>query len=87
MSVNATAIIKEAVVKSLLHFDVTNPGVNIHNIHHYTACFRTLDYYLRYSTYTMLAGNFFILDELVLNSLKRTCNSLNILITSTIQAI
>jgi hypothetical protein len=35
----------------------------------------------------MLAGDFLILDELVLNALKKTYNSLSISIASTIQAM
>jgi len=38
------------------------------------ACIRDLDYYLRYSTYAMLAGDPSILDERVLNGLKETYN-------------
>lgn len=71
----------------MLHSDVTHPGGNMYTIRHYVACTRNLYYYLRYSTYTMLAGDFLILDELVLNALKKTYNSLSISIASTIQAM
>ena len=44
-------------------------------------------YYLRYSTYAMLAGDTSILDERVLNGLKETYNSLGVPIGATVQAI
>ena len=53
----------------------------------YAACIRDLDYYLRYATYGMLAGDPSILDERVLNGLKETYNSLGVPIGATIQAI
>lgn len=67
----------------MLHSDVTHPAGNMYTIRHYAVCTR----YLRYSIYTMLAGDFFILDELVLNALKKTYNSFIISIASTIQAM
>jgi allophycocyanin beta subunit len=56
-------------------------------IRRYTAFIRDIDYYLRYSTYAMLGGDCFILDELLLNGLKETYNSLGISIASTIEAM
>jgi len=53
----------------------------------YAACIRDLDYYLRYATYAMLAGDASILDERVLNGLKETYSSLGVPVVSTIQAI
>jgi allophycocyanin beta subunit len=78
ISANAATIVKEAVAKSLLYSDVTR---------RYAACIRDLDYYLRYATYAMLAGDPSILDERVLNGLKETYNSLGVPISSTVQAI
>jgi allophycocyanin beta subunit len=53
----------------------------------YAACIRDMDYYLRYATYAMLAGDTSILDERVLNGLKETYNSLGVPIGATVQAI
>jgi allophycocyanin beta subunit len=53
----------------------------------YAACIRDLDYYLRYATYAMLAGDTSILDERVLNGLKETYNSLGVPIGATVQSI
>ena len=86
ISANAAAIVK-AVAKSLLYSDVTRPGGNMYTTRRYAACIRDLDYYLRYSTYAMLAGDPSILDERVLNGLKETYNSLGVPIGSTVQAI
>jgi allophycocyanin beta subunit len=87
ISANAATIVKEAVAKSLLYSDVTRPGGNMYTTRRYAACIRDLDYYLRYATYGMLAGDPSILDERVLNGLKETYNSLGVPVSSTIQAI
>jgi len=84
---NAATIVKEAVAKSLLYSDVTRPGGNMYTTRRYAACIRDLDYYLRYATYAMLAGDPSILDERVLNGLKETYNSLGVPVGSTVQAI
>jgi allophycocyanin beta subunit len=87
ISANAAGIVKEAVAKSLLYSDVTRPGGNMYTTRRYAACIRDLDYYLRYATYAMLAGDPSILDERVLNGLKETYNSLGVPVGSTVQAI
>ncbi len=87
IAANAATIVKEAVAKALLYSDVTRPGGNMYTTRRYAACIRDLDYYLRYATYAMLAGDPSILDERVLNGLKETYNSLGVPIVSTVQAI
>ena len=87
IAANAAAIVKEAVAKSLLYSDITRPGGNMYTTRRYAACIRDLDYYLRYSTYAMLAGDPSILDERVLNGLKETYNSLGVPVGATTQAI
>ncbi|MGK7903470.1 MAG: allophycocyanin subunit beta [Hormoscilla sp.] len=87
ISANAAAIVKDAVAKALLYSDVTRPGGNMYTTRRYAACIRDLDYYLRYATYAMLAGDPSILDERVLNGLKETYNSLGVPISTTVQAI
>lgn len=87
IAANAAVIIKESVAKSLLYSDITRPGGNMYTTRRYAACIRDLDYYLRYATYGMLAGDASILDERVLNGLKETYNSLGVPIGATIQAI
>lgn len=87
ISANAANIVKEAVAKSLLYSDITRPGGNMYTTRRYAACIRDLDYYLRYGTYAMLAGDPSILDERVLNGLKETYNSLGVPVGATVQAI
>ena len=84
---NAATIVKDAVAKSLLYSDSTRPGGNMYTTRRYAACIRDLDYYLRYATYAMLAGDPSILDERVLNGLKETYNSLGVPIGNTVNAI
>jgi len=86
ISANGSAIIREAVAKSLLYSDITRPGGNMYTTRRYAACIRDLDYYLRYATYAMLAGDTSI-DERVLNGLKETYNSLGVPIGATVQSI
>ena len=87
ISANGASIVKEAVAKSLLYSDVTRPGGNMYTCRRYASCIRDLDYYLRYSTYAMLAADPSLLDERVLNGLKETYNSLGVPISSTVKAI
>ncbi|MCH2050493.1 MAG: allophycocyanin subunit beta [Trichodesmium sp. ALOHA_ZT_67] len=87
ISANAAGIVKDAVAKALLYSDITRPGGNMYTTRRYAACIRDLDYYLRYATYAMLAGDPSILDERVLNGLKETYNSLGVPIGATVQAI
>jgi allophycocyanin beta subunit len=87
ISANAAEIVKEAVAKSLLYSDITRPGGNMYTTRRYAACIRDLDYYLRYATYAMLAGDPSILDERVLNGLKETYNSLGVPIGATVNSI
>ncbi len=87
ISANAATIVKEAVAKALLYSDVTRPGGNMYTTRRYAACIRDMDYYLRYATYAMLAGDPSILDERVLNGLKETYSSLGVPVSSTVQAI
>ena len=71
ISANAAAIVRDAVAKSLLYTDSTRPGGNMYTTRRYAACIRDMDYYLRYATYAMLAGDPSILDERCTQRLKR----------------
>jgi allophycocyanin beta subunit len=87
ISANADQIIKKAVAKSLLDTEVTRPGGNMYTTRRHAACIRDLEYFLRYATYAMLAGDTSILDERVLKGLKETYNSLGVPIPFTVKAI
>jgi len=87
ISANAKSIITKAVAKSLMYTDITAPGGNMYTCRRYAACIRDLEYYLRYATYAMLAGDPSILDERILNGLRETYNSLGVPIGGTVRAI
>ena len=48
---------------------------------------RDLDYYLRYASYALVAGNNDVLDERVLQGLRDTYSSLGVPIGPTVQGI
>ncbi|BDA72610.1 allophycocyanin beta subunit [Calothrix sp. PCC 7716] len=87
VSANAKNIVTQTVAKSLLYTDITAPGGNMYTCRRYAACVRDLDYFLRYATYAMLAGDTSILDERILNGLRETYNSLGVPIGGTIRAV
>lgn len=84
----ASKIIKEA--SSQLYDEqpeLLRPGGNSYTTRRYAACLRDLEYYLRYATYALMAGNNQVLNERVLNGLKDTYNSLGVPIAPTIRSI
>lgn len=87
ISANAKSIITKSVAKSLMYTDITAPGGNMYTCRRYAACIRDLDYYLRYATYAMLAGDPSILDERILNGLRETYNSLGVPIGATVRSL
>jgi allophycocyanin beta subunit len=87
ISANASSLITQAVAKSLMYTDITAPGGNMYTCRRYAACIRDMDYFLRYATYAMLAGDPSILDERILNGLRETYNSLGVPIGATNRAV
>jgi allophycocyanin beta subunit len=87
ISANTNALITQAVAKSLMYTDITAPGGNMYTCRRYAACIRDMEYFLRYATYAMLAGDVSILDERILNGLRETYNSLGVPIGGTIRAV
>ena len=85
---NAADIVTNA---SLRLFDVVpellRPGGNAYTTRRYSACLRDMDYYLRYASYAIVAGNNEVLDERVLQGLRETYNSLNVPIGPTVRGI
>lgn len=85
---DAAKIIKEA--SSRLYQEqpeLLRPGGNSYTTRRYAACLRDIEYYLRYASYAVIAGNINILDERVLDGLKDTYNSLNVPIAPTVRSI
>lgn len=87
ISANASIIVTKTIAKSLLYTDITAPGGNMYTCRRYAACVRDMDFFLRYATYAMLAGDSSILDERVLNGLKETYSSLGVPIGATVRSV
>ena len=58
--------------------ELIRPGGNAYTTRRYAACLRDMDYYLRYASYALVAGDMDVLDERVLNGLRETYNSLGV---------
>ena len=84
----ASKLIKEA--SSRLYNEqpeLLRPGGNSYTTRRYAACLRDLEYYLRYASYALIAGNNNILNERVVNGLRDTYNSLGVPIAPTARSI
>nr|QCI07192.1 Allogcyanin beta 18 subunit [Hypnea pannosa] len=67
--------------------ELLRPGGNSYTTRRYAACLRDIEYYLRYASYAIIAGDINILNERVLDGLKETYNSLSVPIGPTIRSI
>lgn len=84
----APKLIKEASTKLYSEQpELLRPGGNSYTTRRYAACLRDLEYYLRYASYALMAGNNNILNERVLNGLRDTYNSLGVPISPTARSI
>jgi phycobilisome core component len=63
------------------------PGGNAYTTRRLAACLRDMDYFLRYVSYALIAGDFQILDERVLNGLDDTYKSLGVPTGPTVRSI
>jgi phycobilisome core component len=88
INANAAAIVKKT---SLQLFDelpeLIRPSGNAYTTRRYAACLRDMDYYLRYASYAIVAGDTNVLDERVLQGLRETYNSLGVPIAPTVRGI
>jgi phycobilisome core component len=88
INANAAAIVKQA---GTTLFDeqpeLIRPGGNAYTTRRYAACLRDMDYYLRYASYALVAGDTDVLDERVLEGLRETYNSLGVPIGPTVRGI
>lgn len=88
LNANAAALVKAA---SLALFEevpeLLRPGGNAYTTRRYAACLRDMDYYLRYATYAIVAGDADVLNERVLYGLRETYNSLSVPIAPTVRGI
>lgn len=67
--------------------ELLRPGGNSYTTRRYAACLRDIEYYLRYVSYALIAGDANILNERVLDGLRDTYNSLSVPISPTIRSI
>jgi len=85
---NSATIVKRA--SAVLFEEVPElirPGGNAYTTRRYSACLRDMDYYLRYASYALIAGDTDVLDERVLQGLRETYNSLAVPIGPTVRGI
>ena len=73
ISANAAGLVKSAGSALFEQIpELIRPGGNAYTTRRYAACLRDMDYYLRYSSYALVAGNCDVLTERVLNGLRET---------------
>jgi phycobilisome core component len=88
VTANAASLVRQAGTKLFeVVPDLIRPGGNAYTTRRYAACLRDMDYYLRYATYALVAGDNDVLDERVLQGLRETYNSLGVPIGPTVQGI
>jgi phycobilisome core component len=85
---NAAAIVRQSGTQLFDELpELIRPGGNAYTTRRYAACLRDMDYYLRYATYALVAGDMDVLDERVLEGLRETYNSLAVPIGPTVRGI
>ncbi len=88
ISGNAAEIVRDSGTKLFEEVpELLRPGGNAYTTRRYSACLRDMDYYLRYASYALVAGNMDVLDERVLQGLRETYNSLGVPIGPTVSGI
>jgi phycobilisome core component len=88
ISANASEIVKAAGAKLFEQVpELIRAGGNAYTTRRYAACLRDMDYYLRYGSYALVAGNPDVLDERVLAGLRETYNALGVPIGPTVMGI
>jgi len=84
----ATGIVREAAQRLWLEDpELILPGGNAYTTRRLAACLRDMDYFLRYASYALIAGDTTILDERVLNGLEDTYTSLGVPTGPTVRSI
>nr|QCI07394.1 Allogcyanin beta 18 subunit [Leiomenia cribrosa] len=88
INMRSSKIIREAAARLYEEQpELLRPGGNSYTTRRYAACLRDIEYYLRYASYALIAGNTNILNERVLDGLRETYNSLSVPIAPTIRSI
>ena len=85
---SAAEIVREASQRLFLDEpDLLLPGGNAYTTRRLAACLRDMDYFLRYASYALVAGDSSILNERVLNGLDDTYKSLGVPTGPTVRSI
>ena len=88
INANSPEIVKQAGLQLFEEVpELIRPGGNAYTTRRYSACLRDMDYYLRYASYALVAGDSNVLDERVLQGLRETYNSLGVPIGPTVRGI
>jgi phycobilisome core component len=88
INADAAAIVRQAGIALFEENpELIRPGGNAYTTRRYAACLRDMDYYLRYATYAIIAGDSNVLDERVLEGLREVYNSLGVPIGPTVRGI
>jgi len=88
INANSAAIVKQASAQLFEEVpELIRPSGNAYTTRRFSACLRDLDYYLRYASYALVAGDNNVLDERVLQGLRETYNSLGVPIGPTVRGI
>ncbi|MDJ0598672.1 MAG: allophycocyanin subunit beta [Crocosphaera sp.] len=88
INANSPEIVREAGLQLFEEVpELIRPGGNAYTTRRYSACLRDMDYYLRYASYALVAGDPTVLDERVLQGLRETYNSLGVPISPTVRGI
>ncbi|TVS06258.1 MAG: allophycocyanin subunit beta [Cyanobium sp. PLM2.Bin73] len=84
----AAVIVREASQRLWLEDpELILPGGNAYTTRRLSACLRDMDYFLRYASYALIAGDPTILNERVLNGLDDTYKSLGVPTGPTVRSI
>ena len=85
---NSATIVKQAAAQLFEEVpELIRAGGNAYTTRRFSACLRDMDYYLRYASYALIAGDNDVLDERVLQGLRETYNSLGVPIGPTVRGI
>lgn len=88
ISGNAASVVKSAGSALFEQVpELLSPGGYAYTTRRFSACLRDMDYYLRYASYALVAGDMELLDERVLQGLRETYNSLGVPIAPTVIGI
>ncbi len=85
---NSATIVKRAAAQLFEEIpELIRPSGNAYTTRRFSACLRDMDYYLRYATYALVAGDNNVLDERVLQGLRETYSSLGVPIGPTVRGV